>query len=94
MSKIKDTKIVRMGGKKYTLPSVLYFSKFDTQFTSRDRAHFYKVVGFREPKAGEYFLSGATVSAYYAKNDIPSAYLIAEPTAKAVRVTTVEWQEA
>lgn len=32
---------------------------------------------FRKPKAGEFYLSGALVSAWYARNDLDSAYWIA-----------------
>lgn len=34
---------------------------------------------FREPKAGEWFLSGAIVEGYYAPNDLSTKYHIAEP---------------
>jgi len=34
---------------------------------------------FRAPKKGEYFLSGASVTAYLAKNDLTQEYFIAKP---------------
>lgn len=48
---------------------------------------FYRVLGYRNPEAGEYFLSGALVEAYYTKHGIPSKYLVVEPTHKAVPTT-------
>lgn len=42
---------------------------------------------FREPKAGEWFLSGAHIEAYYSKNELSQKYHIA----KLVRVEKVEY---
>lgn len=51
------------------------------------KLYFYERVGFRAPRAGEYFLSGAPVSAYLARNDLTQRYAIVRPTFKARRVT-------
>lgn len=42
---------------------------------------------FREPKAGEWYLSGAKIEAYKTKNDLSTKYHIA----KLVRVERVEY---
>lgn len=44
---------------------------------------------FRTPKAGEWFISGAIPEAYYAQNDLTTAYQIA----KLVRTRTVTMTE-
>ena len=41
-----------------------------------------RVVGFRAPKKGEYYLGGAIIEAYRAPNDLLSAYWIVEPVAE------------
>jgi hypothetical protein len=48
---------------------------------------FYDVIGFRAPKEGEWFLSGAIVEAYKASRDFPetSKYWIVRPTNFAVK---------
>jgi hypothetical protein len=35
-------------------------------------------VGFRRPKKGEYYVSGAIPEAYRAPNDLPTEYLVVE----------------
>ena len=49
----------------------------------------YDVIGFREPKKGEYYLSGAIVVAYVAPNDLTSKYHVVKPRME----TLVKFQE-
>lgn len=39
----------------------------------------YNIEGFRCPKKGEYFLSGAEIEAYIAPNDLSTEYIIVTP---------------
>jgi hypothetical protein len=39
----------------------------------------YRKIAFRNPKKGEWYLSGAIVTAYRARNDMTSPYHIVEP---------------
>ena len=39
----------------------------------------YRMVGFRPPRRGEYYLSGAIVEAWRAPNDLTTAYHVVEP---------------
>lgn len=50
---------------------------------------FYKRVGYRAPKKGEFYLSGAIVQAWQAPNDLPETcqYHVVEKTYRAERVT-------
>lgn len=73
--------IIRKWGKKWTLPEVLPFE--NTEFITKH--YFYFAVGFRCPKKGEYFVSGAKPQAYKATNDLSTKYLIVEKLAKAKR---------
>lgn len=41
---------------------------------------FFRTIGLRRPRAGEWYLSGAIVEGYRAPNDLPSTYLVVEPT--------------
>ena len=63
--------IYRADGKKWTLPDKLKFSYGLTTDA-------YKVVGYRKPLKGEYFLSGDPVGVYKTYNDLDTVYLIAE----------------
>lgn len=47
--------------------------------------HFYRVLGFRAPKRGEYYLSGAIVEAWQAPNDLTTEYTVVEKGPRAVR---------
>ncbi len=69
----------REAGKKWTLPSVLNFS-----LGLSNGLAFYDVLGYREPRAGEFYLSGARVAAYKAPNDFSTKYLVVKPTHKAI----------
>ena len=50
--------------------------------------YFYEKKEFRNPRKGEWFLSGAIVSAYMAPNDLDTKYWIVKPTFQAIRTTT------
>jgi hypothetical protein len=49
--------------------------------------HFYKLVGFRKPMKGEWYLSGAIIEAYQAPNDLGDEFYIVEKGPRAVRRT-------
>ena len=46
--------------------------------TNLSKKMFIKTSEFREPKKGEYYLSGAIVEAYLAPNDLSAKYWIAK----------------
>ena len=46
---------------------------------------FFKVLGFRAPLEGDFYVSGAIPAAYSATADLSSAYWIVEPTHEALR---------
>lgn len=71
--------VIAPDGKRYKLPAVL---KFGLDY------HFYNVVDFRNPKKGEYYLSGAKIEAYEAPNDLGIEFLIAEKTFPAKQAHT------
>lgn len=68
----------RQDGKAWNLPEVVKFERItlDSYF----KHYFYEVVGYRKPKKGEWFLSGAVLYAYKAPNDLNTCYLVAKPT--------------
>ena len=49
--------------------------------------HFYKVLGKRQPKKGEFYLSGAIVEAYEAAFDMMDEYIVVEKGPRAKTVT-------
>ena len=49
--------------------------------------HFYRVLGKRPPKKGEFYLSGAIVEAYEAIFDMHDEYIVVEKGPRAKRVT-------
>jgi len=51
---------------------------------------FYEVLGFRRPRKGEFYLSGAVVAAYRAKSDLAQEFHVVRPTYYARRVTSYE----
>jgi hypothetical protein len=77
-----ETKIHREKEKKWTLPK---FLQFGTPFKPNMRA--YDILGFRKPKQGEYFLSGAICTAYEAPNDLGTEYLVIKSTHKVIQRT-------
>ena len=60
--------IVRLKGKKWKLPDVLPCGALSKMF-------FYDVLDYREPRKGEYFISGAIPELYKAPNDLSTKYL-------------------
>lgn len=50
----------------------------------REGKCFYRILGFRPPRKGEFYLSGAIVEAYRARNDLMATYTVVEPTHWAV----------
>jgi len=92
----KETFIHREQGFKWELPKFLRFcdnGKTPPNTSVKDIycAWNYNVLGYRCPKAGEWFLSGARVAAYYSKNDLSSKYLVVEPVQMFKPVTTINW---
>lgn len=53
---------------------------------------YFRVVQFRHPKKGEYYLSGALIQAWLAPNDLLSEYWVVLPTYKARKVWS--WEPA
>lgn len=49
--------------------------------------HFYRELGFRAPKRGEYYLSGAIVEAWQAPNDLTTEFMVVEKGPRAIRRT-------
>lgn len=41
---------------------------------------FYEIIGKREPRRNEFYLSGAVVGAWRAPNDLSSPYVVVRPT--------------
>lgn len=54
------------------------------------RAFYFEYMGWRAPKKGEYFLSGAIITAYRAYSDMTRDFHVVRPTHVAQRVTG--WQ--
>ena len=70
--------IIRLKGKKFNLPSVLRCKLY---------RFFYCAIDFRNPKKGEYFVSGAIPEIYQAPSDMSLSYLIVHLKSKAVPKT-------
>jgi hypothetical protein len=64
------------GKRTWNLPQVIFIN---------GEFKFYKVIGFQNPKKGEWFLSGAIPEAYQATNDLSQEYLVIETTETAYR---------
>jgi len=75
-----QTKRVRLNGKTWDLPEVVYAAE-----GMLGKPWFYKVLEYRIPQAGEYYLSGAIVRAYKAPAGMSSSYLIVELTVQAMQ---------
>ena len=73
--------VYREQGKRWNLPDVVSFGNLDLVQSN----YFYSVKGYREPKAGEYYLSGAIIQAYKTNRDLNTKYLVVEPTHKATK---------
>jgi len=76
-------KTVRLEGKKWQLPEIVRFEPWGSVGLYSGN-YFYDVVGYRPPKKGEYYLSGAIVEAYRAPNDFSTPYLVVVKTKRAV----------
>lgn len=63
------------------LPKAVNFEGVKNRFTNDARCY-YELVEFRAPLKGEFYLSGAIVMAYRAKNSLSTAYWIVRPTQK------------
>lgn len=72
---MEDTFVHKEQGKKWTLPKLL---NDGDGFTMRGKMRTYKVLGYRKPKKGEYYLSGAIVEAWIAPSDFGDKYLVIE----------------
>jgi len=59
-------------------PHKIPFSRGSGEFFGNNTKFWVRVLGFRNPKKGEYYLSGAEVEAYQALNDMSSPYWIVE----------------
>lgn len=57
-------------------PKVITFIGMDRLGASK---YSYEVLGYREPRKGEWYLSGAVVEAYKAPNDLPYKYTVVKP---------------
>lgn len=74
--------IYREQGHKWDLPDKISVSEgYPSKWFS------YRVLGFRPPKKGEYYLSGAVPAAYKAPSDLLSVYLVIELTGELVPKT-------
>lgn len=71
------TKIYRAHGKRWTLPIRLGFEMVSGFY--RSTAMPYTILGFRAPKQGEHYVSGAKPKAYKAPNDLTTEFLIVKP---------------
>ena len=88
----------REQGKKWILPKFLRFNDLgktppNTPLKDMHVAWNYKVLGYRAPKAGEWYLSGARVAAYYVKHDFSKSdkYLVVEPIQMYKPKTVINW---
>jgi len=80
--------IYRENGKKWTLPDRVCgpgYKQYSNDFYS------YKVLGFRKPQKGEWYLSGAIIESYEAPDNLDTPYLVIE-FIKRVKPITV-WVE-
>ena len=64
---------------KTKAPSGIYPGELFGSVVRGKKEMYYATGEFRAPKAGEYYLSGAIIEAYRAKNDIATKYWIAAP---------------
>ena len=77
------------------LPETVFFEKINGKNGQRwDGLCYYETLGFRSPLKGEWYLSGAMVQAYRARQDLTSLYYIVRPTHRAVLQTcTIRGEE-
>jgi hypothetical protein len=68
------------------LPNVVrFYPALGSGFPST--RNFYRVLGTRQPKKGEYYFSGATVEAWEATFDMHDEYIVVEKGARAKTIT-------
>ena len=60
-------------------PHPIHFEGLVDRHNTPRNERWVKVIGFRPPLKGEYYLSGAVVEAYKAKNNLTYSYWIVEP---------------
>ena len=86
----EDEQIIhREQGKKWSLNKVYQFGiryEEGKQFHVPNNCE-YDVLGYRAPKKGEWYLSGAMPSMYKAPNDLGMEFLVCKPTTKRIRKT-------
>lgn len=75
MIKVGATTKVQAGGKTWTFPTVMPFG--GEQFPTN--MHTWSFEGYRFPKKGEWFVSGAIPRPYMAPNDLTTRYVIVKP---------------
>lgn len=59
-------------------PRPIHFEGLTARHHTPKNLRWVKVIGFRPPRKGEYYLSGAIVEAYKAPNDLTSSFWIVE----------------
>ena len=88
----------REQGFKWTLPMYMRFTdgghsygKFKDLYAYRK----YNVLGFRAPKEGEWYLSGARVGAYYCNHDFnqDNKFIVVQPSDEKYKTKTVSMFE-
>jgi hypothetical protein len=75
----QDYKTHREDGKRWRLPNRV---RIGGDFIFKTYA--YEVLGFRPPKKGEFYLSGARIMGYQAPNDLSTPFLVVRPTEEMV----------
>ena len=89
----QETITHREQGKKWVLPMYLMFNDcghfFGKDFSNRHRHRKYNVLGYRAPKAGEWFISGARATAYYMPNDSTQKHIVVQPSEEMYALRTV-----
>jgi hypothetical protein len=70
-------KLYNQDGKTWRLPETVGFEMPSSPYGFQSRP--YKVEGFRVPKSGEYYLSGAIPYAWKAPSNMGNAFLVVTP---------------
>lgn len=79
-------KIYEQNGKKWKLPVVISFG-----FNKKFPGHYFYDVEYRNPKKGEWFLSGAIIDACESFSDLNIKYLVISNLIKAKKIES--WVE-
>lgn len=72
--KVRKVKVIKHKGHKWVVPERVIFEGNLSPYPIP-----YSVIGYRKPKQGEYYLSGAIPTGYKANNDLPDKHLIVNP---------------